>query len=580
MHSDSVNIYYGISFENLSSKKIKQIEFEILNDELLKKISYYFSDLKNYKISKKIKKLDNSNANLIIEVIEKDDNIFYKIYDEVFIDLKEIIQKYNVVPRFYLNPFNTNEYKNKLVKLEHERNTIKNKQFIKYNKIFNKNFNVLDGINSIYEWYTGAVYFKDYEWEEIKSNPIKKAFESMENNSYIYSLPLDDGIILRGPNIYYYFSSDVSRFEKPTLKQIKTWHENCKCFFEVIEKSLSNYKITSEYDLRLLLGVIDNLRNIILIMFNSELLSIKNGNNIIFQCESSKNNVIEKYIYLTNLYMDTIENICLIRPIKSNIISSIKEIIKGLCNVSNVTMNKVKKITDIYLLSKCFNPLREIDNYFENYITCKFALNKLKEKKLLKDEKIHFIGVLYGGLELPFLLKRQVSREHDIFISLIYQNHGMYLDRQNKNKSVIVNNLIEIGKIDKNITTYIIDDNMMSGITIQFIYNQLYLKKYLKIKGIIAIRHPNINRLPQLEHFNTAVNIDEIDKTIFGMLTDTPYSKIKYNSNYNNMFVNELNIFSIMTEVFLKALYRNNTFIKDSQVDIFLGYSKGKDNEV
>ena len=40
--------------------------------------------------------------------------------------------------------------------------------------------------------------------------------------------------------------------------------------------------------------------------------------------------------------------------------------------------------------------------------------------------------------------------------------------------------------------------------------------------------------------------------------------------------LNELNIFSIMTEVFLKALYKNNSFIKDSQVDIFAGYSEGK----
>ena len=62
------------------------------------------------------------------------------------------------------------------------------------------------------------------------------------------------------------------------------------------------------------------------------------------------------------------------------------------------------------------------------------------------------------------------------------------------------------------------------------------------------------------------------------MITDTPYTKIKRNSNLNNMFVNELNIFSIMTEIFLKALYCNNSFIKDSQVDIFKGYSEGIDD--
>ena len=98
--------------------------------------------------------------------------------------------------------------------------------------------------------------------------------------------------------------------------------------------------------------------------------------------------------------------------------------------------------------------------------------------------------------------------------------------------------------------------------------------------NIIAIRHPNINRLPQIEHFKTAMNLKMIDRMFYGFVTDTPYSKIKSNTNHNNMFVNELNIFSIMTEVFLKALYKNNSFIKDSQVDIFAGYSEGKNDKV
>ena len=92
------------------------------------------------------------------------------------------------------------------------------------------------------------------------------------------------------------------------------------------------------------------------------------------------------------------------------------------------------------------------------------------------------------------------------------------------------------------------------------------------------MRHPNVNRIAQLEHFDIALNIDLVDKYIYGMITDTPYTKIKKGTNYNDMFVNELNIFSIMTEVFLKALYCNNSFIKDSQVDIFLGYSEGKND--
>lgn len=112
----------------------------------------------------------------------------------------------------------------------------------------------------------------------------------------------------------------------------------------------------------------------------------------------------------------------------------------------------------------------------------------------------------------------------------------------------------------------------------QFAYNKLFINNYKNIKGLFVIRHPNVNRIAQLEHFDVALNIALVDEFIFGMITDTPYTKIKRNSNLNNMFVNELNIFSIMTEIFLKALYCNNSFIKDSQVDIFKGYSEGIDD--
>ena len=156
----------------------------------------------------------------------------------------------------------------------------------------------------------------------------------------------------------------------------------------------------------------------------------------------------------------------------------------------------------------------------------------------------------------------------------------MYLDRKKKKKNIIVINLKEYGFLHKENDTYLIDDNMMSGVTMQFAYNQLYLNGINNIKGIFVVRHPNINRIAQLEYFDTALNLNLVDNYIDGMLTDTPYTKIKRGTNYNSMFVNELNIFSIMTEIFLKALYCNNSFIKDSQVDIFLGYSEGKNDKI
>ena len=447
----------------------------------------------------------------------------------------------------------------------------------KYNKIIKKNFKVNNGLNDIYEWFTGAVFFKDYEWEEIHNNKIKDLFETMENNSYLYSLPLDNGIVLRGSNIYYYFSTDVSRFKKPNIKEINKWFDNVSVYIKKVLIILGDYQIKDYYDRRLLLALLDNIRNIILILTNCELMKLSmNGKNFIYH-SNYKSKEINDCFALINKYQETIEIICLEGKCFKDEIESIRDIYKNTLKILEDVSLLIFDIHDEFILGKSFNPLREIDNYFENYIVCKYIV----DEKMINyeiDKKINLIGILYGGLELPFIISRMIPNNNTI--SFLFQNHGMYLDRQQKDRNKIIIDLKEYGFLNKENDTFLVDDNMMSGVTMQFAYNQLYLNDINNIKGIFVIRHPNINRIAQLEYFDTALNLDLVDNYIYGMLTDTPYTKIKSGTNYNNMFVNELNIFSVMTEVFLKALYCNNSFIKDSQVDIFLGYSEGKNDKI
>ena len=561
-------IYYGINFI------IKQNDDSII--EKIKKIIKQNDSMKLIEIKYYTNKNNIIDTELTIYVETEEETYIYYCNNNIYKDLNSIFNEFNIVPKLFVSNFDTNMYRNNLVKIEHQRDILKNKLFKKYDTIFKKNFKVINGLNDIFEWYTGAVYFKNYEWEEIQDNSLKTLFQTYEKSSFIYSLPLDDGIILRSANIYYYFSTDVSRFEKPTLEQIKKWFDNCDIFYDNCLDALSNYKIRNNYDIRLLLGVIDNLRNIILLLLNCELL-FNDQNDFIYSLNYNKPD-INKYIENVKEYQELYRNLCLNRPVNINVISKIINLIKQLKKSSNNTKNNICKINNSYILSKCFNSLREIDNYFENYIICEYSINEILKKNNYSE--INIVGVLYGGLELPLIISNNEIFRKKINISLVFQNHGMYLDRQVKDKSIITNELKKYGLLNETIPTIIIDDNMMSGVTMQLIYNQLKIQNKLNIKNIVVIRHPNINRLPQLKHFNMAMNLKMIDKMIFGLISDTPYTKIKENTNYNNMFVNELNIFSIMTEVFLKALYINNSFIKDSQVDIFKGYSEGKNDKI
>jgi len=569
--SKNIKVYYGIDliFDNNSNKYKTNLKKQISSDLVLRNIKINFVDKDQYYI--------HNEDCITIEVKNNSKNFYFFCFQNKYIKLKDILNDYLIVPKLYLNNFNIDEYKNKLTVIEHQRDILKSNLYNKYNELFRNNFNVLNGIGDVYEWYTGAIFFKDYEWEEIKNNGLKELFETKLDNSYIYSLPLDNGIILRGANIYYYFSSDVSRFEKPTLTQIKVWFENCSYFIDNAILALNKFKINNNYDIRLLLGVIDNIRNIILLLLNCELLCINSNEDFIYYLNKHEKD-IDNYILLVHTYQKLINELCFTRPVSTGTPAKIVDLLKKVKLYSKLTLKKIGNITDPFILGKCFNPLREIDNYFENYIVCENAIKNAINKTDVSLKKINMIGVLYGGLELPFIIENNQFINSKINIGFIFQNHGMYLDRQKKSKNQISKNLLEYGIIDKNLPTFIIDDNMMSGVTMQLIYNQLYLNEFKKLLGSIVIRHPNLNRLPQLAHFNTAMNLDMVDKMIFGLITDTPYTKIKFNKNLNNMFVNELNIFSTMTEIFLKALYINNSFIKDSQADIFKGYSEGKDD--
>lgn len=561
---NDVKVNYEINF--IISKNINQFKKYISNELTENELDY-------------IKYTINSSNNSYMKVYVENNGINYilKCEDEIFNSIKDIIKHKYIFPKLYKNNLNVDLYKSELAKLEHKKTDSWNLLLRKYNKIIKKNFKVNNGLNDIYEWFTGAVFFKDYEWEEIHNNKVKDLFETMENNSYLYSLPLDNGIILRGSNIYYYFSTDVSRFKKPNIKEINKWFDNVSVYIKKVLIILDDYQIKDYYDRRLLLALLDNIRNIILILTNCELMKLSiNGKDFIYH-SNYKSKEINYCFALINKYQETIEAICLEGKCFKDEIENIKDIYKNTLKILEDVSLSIFDIHDEFILGKSFNPLREIDNYFENYIVCKYIV----DEKMINyeiDKKINLIGILYGGLELPFIISRMIPNNNTI--SFLFQNHGMYLDRQQKDRNKIIIDLKEYGSLNKENDTFLVDDNMMSGVTMQFAYNQLYLNDINNIKGIFVIRHPNINRIAQLEYFDTALNLDLVDNYIYGMLTDTPYTKIKSGTNYNNMFVNELNIFSVMTEVFLKALYCNNSFIKDSQVDIFLGYSEGKNDKI
>ena len=272
----------------------------------------YIDDFKKYLEKKQygvIYNINFENSSLLNVIVKKyNSNYNFICKDKNYKDILSIIKDEKICIKMYTEKLNIDQYKRDLARLEHIKNNEYNKILKYYNSIFQRNFDVNNGLNDIYEWYTGAIYFKDYEWEEIQNNKIKSLFEIKKNNSYIYALPLDNGIILRGPDIYYYFSSDISRFEKPTIIEIKKWFGNVSKYLKLVLNILEDYSISNNYDKRLLLALLDNIRNIILLLTNCELMNLYKGQDFIYH-STYNNNIIEAYFALINDYQREIEYI-------------------------------------------------------------------------------------------------------------------------------------------------------------------------------------------------------------------------------------------------------------------------------
>lgn len=567
-------IFYGIYFNdksNINKNVLKDFSKDI--DYLNRKnIRYHIpADIKETNINfNKLLLLNEKKYMLEVEINLSNKKLVYRIQHQQYECIEDIVNKYKVLPKLFIENININKYANQLADIGLNKDKIYIKEKEKINKIVNSKFNVLYGLDSIYEPYTGAVYFNDNEWCKISdNNTIKKLFEKKDNESYKYMLALDDGNILRGADIYYFFSSDVNKYIGPTKKQINKWTENCKSFLNDTLNALQNFKINNNYDLRLLLAIIDNIRNLVLLLTNVRILTLYHLDSFIITVdEMKKDNYLSTLISLIDKYQELILDICLNKKDDADFISPIYDMCVSLHSIIIEIVDEVYTISNQYTINKCFNPLREIDNYFENYIVMNYSSN------YIHNERLSLIGILYGGLELPFILKKCIKDKCNI--SLVYQNKGMYLDRQNSAKNVCTFRIKNIGNYDyTKSNNYLLDDNIMSGMTSQHIINELFGIN-CEINGQIVVRHANINRLPQIKFFDCAIDLNFVDNFYIGMLTNTPYSKIKFGTNYDNMFVNELNIFSVMTEVFLKALYINNSFIRNSEVDIFRGYSTGR----
>ncbi len=498
------------------------------------------------------------------------------IFDEKGIQLKNvsateyILKHLNIFPTICLEKPNRKKYIIQLAEAErliaYERRPFINQ----YNQIFSENFSNAYTFEDVFDAKSGAIVFKDWEWNIIPdSNELKRLFSQSVENKFRYILDTDDGKIMRGADTYYYFLANKCKNEKVTQEHINEWISNNFKFFKDVKQVLDSYKITDSNDKKLLLGVLDNLRNVNLMMLNACILKNFQNDNIIMSFDKYLDDFeINSWYNIENETCDLITNICLNKNLDMDeCVGKSKEILMKFFPLFKDTILDIVSRNDSDLNQKCFRSYREIDNFIENYITMDYATKKmLLENPNIDDKSVNFIGIAYGGLELPFIAKKILSEKGSINTSVMKLS-GKYKDRHSENsfeKSEEASIQI-IGKNNfENANNIVADDNVLTGKTLQIALNLLFSNN-VDVANIIAIRYPSINRVEQMfMKGHGAIDTTKFFSYIKGLMFPSPYSKIK---SVENGLLDELGVFNKSRDRILKYLYKNGRYSKNSEVN-------------
>ena len=480
-----------------------------------------------------------------------------------------LLKKVKLLPTICLEHAVQGEYARAYAKVEKKMTQGKNNKIIYFNNFINNKFQTVDGITSLFDSSSGSIKIPMYEWITIPdNNPLKQLWLTYNDSSLCYSMYDNENILLRGSGIYYYFLSqrihdENTREDITTKEMIYEWLNNNMEFFS---KSLIAINNTSDINdlnnTKMILGLIDNIRNYLLILLNQQIVSNNIEKNVMANLETLAKDSLMYKLYNNLISTENLmKNILFNENYKINSID-VENLIKNMILITNEFRLKFNKQPDKENYSKDFRAYREIDNFAENFITCYLTLQK--------DSNIFnkgICGVCYGGLELPIIMKSIDDRINDVSILKFNKNVTGYAKKQSLELrffDISKTGGIEIFGIDKQKEYIILDDNLLTGKTMQLAITTFY-DIGINVDKIVAVRYPGVNRISQMFMPNHgAVDYRHFFNFIEGLYFSSPYS---WRDPYSkNPYEDSLGIFDLNRRKILECLAKNGDYSKKSEV--------------
>jgi len=453
------------------------------------------------------------------------------------------------------NAFNV-DYVSQLAKVERFLNKDKKSLLKKYNNKIKKIWQNCSNIEDIFDFTIGCVKFDDYDWELVENLKFKQIFASKYNKSYLYMSEDDNHKLLRGPWAYYYMICAKDKFKPLKRDDVLNWLNNLSDFIKELNNNLAELTKISDENRKFYLAVCDHVRLVITLMLNFEIAKKNEGKNYIYQISSDDYKICKYsnlFIKIHSLILQTLFE-------KSFNINDLHLLINELLDLISTSINLIE-IIDMTILYQSFKIHRELDCFIENYLGIKYFTQTFKKK----FNDYNFVGIMNGGIELPYIISNIVGASLDKICFLNLNNNKLYLERHT---DIDGNQVVDNRRI-KTDNYILLDDNALTGRTIE------KASKFLTNNNEVytaLIRHPNINRIEQSKIYDRTLNLNLFNNKYFGMLFDSPFSKLKENTNWGNEYLDEFGTFTKTGEAFLKCLYRNQMFKENSEVAQLKGF--------
>ena len=425
--------------------------------------------------------------------------------------------------------------------------------------------------NDIFENLNGGI--KIYNWELLELNenhPFRLLFGLTHEFiccpnavNFKWAMPTDDGILLRGPYYYWmmmygndYHPMDTSYLDMYYWVSIDFIQSSIEAIIK--EKQSTRWPKLVTY--KLLLGILDNIRNIIIQWWYAVYLL-----SSMVQLETEKiklrtflEGFFRKVFYKhTKFFIKVLLGTWSVSWNRSltaytKILEDVGHYVEGARSLSKSTVKELSS-EKIALAKPLIRKWREVDDFLEAVLAVKIGLTEIRrliettwpEFNNKKNFSLKTLGLAYGGIELPAIAN---ALAEDLDVEVIpgfalmsfYSNQEIRLKTltnaireeyfERKKRESFIPSIFFIGEKDhtdsKAFPVVIMDDNCTTARTLSYARKWLVEEDYI-VPGSIIVRYPGVNRFLQMLLPNHgAPNPDMLLSFIRGLVSPSPYSRL------------------------------------------------------